>query len=63
MACLGGAGERFSLLWIFAFMLVFEAFIMVYRVFLLNEEPIYVGKHILKLAKTFTLKMIPCIDQ
>ena len=31
--------------------------------FPLNEAPIYVGKHILKLAKTFTLKMIPCIDQ
>ena len=27
-----------------------------------NEEPIYVGKHILNLAKAFTVKMAPCID-
>ena len=28
-----------------------------------NEAPIYVGKHMLKLDKAFTVKMTPCIDQ
>ena len=28
-----------------------------------NEAPIYVGKHMLKLAKALTVKMTPCIDQ
>ena len=31
--------------------------------FPLNEAPIYVGKHMLKLAKAFTVKMTPCMDQ
>ena len=31
--------------------------------FPLNEVPIYVGKHMLKLDKAFTVKMTSCIDQ
>ena len=31
--------------------------------FPLNEAPIYVGKHMLMLAKAFMMKMTPCIDQ
>ena len=29
----------------------------------LNEAPIYIEKHMLKLAKAFTMKMTHCIDQ
>ena len=29
--------------------------------FPLNEAPIYIEKHMLKLAKAFTMKMTPCI--
>ena len=62
MTCLGGAGGRFSLLWIFTFMLVFEAFMMVYRILRLMRN-LYVEKHILQLAKALTVKMTHCIDQ
>ena len=31
--------------------------------FPLDDAPIYAGKHIFKLAKAFTMKMTPCIDQ
>jgi hypothetical protein len=55
-------GKIFTLLDIFLFV-GFLGFYDGLSCFTLNEEPIYVGKHFLKLAKALTMKMTPFIDQ